>query len=66
MAKINSDIAAQIVRDVAADVPMDKSKVKYGSKERAFRDEVAAEWEIFLAAHPDAQLEVPPDIDGLP
>jgi hypothetical protein len=63
---VNTLDAAQVVRDVAANVPPDKSKVKYTPELRAFRAEVTAEWEKVLVRNPEMRLEPPADIDGLP
>lgn len=58
--------AAQIVRDVAANVPPQKSRLKYTREMLSYRYEVEKEWEAWLKENPKARLEVPPDIDGLP
>lgn len=58
--------AATIVRDVAANTPPQRSKLKYTREMLAYRHVIEKEWEAWRRDNPKATLEVPPDIDGLP
>lgn len=66
MAELDSKTAAAIVRDVAAETAITDSKLTYGPEEKAFRAEIEREWTAWRKAHPNARLEVPTDIEGLP
>ena len=62
----DTETAAQIVRDVAANVPPKRSKIRYSAEALKFRREVEKEWRAWLARHSNARMEAPSDIGGLP
>lgn len=55
---ISGEAATQIVIDIGNQIPPDKSKLKYGPEELAFRGRVEKRWEAYRAKHPDAILDV--------
>ena len=55
---ISGETATQIVLDIGNQTPPDKSKLKYGPEELAFRAGVEQRWADYRAKHPDAILDV--------
>ena len=55
---ISGETATKIAIDVGNQTPPDKSRLKYGPEELAFREQVEKEWAAYRAKHPDAILDV--------
>lgn len=64
-ANLDSTTMAHIIRDIAANISPQKSKLKYTKEAMDFRAKVISEWEKHRKINPKARLEVPTDIEGL-
>jgi hypothetical protein len=60
--KIDGDTQQRILYDIAGEISVAKSSLKYTDEMLAFRETVEAEYEAFLDEHPDAELYVPPEL----
>ncbi len=63
---INSEVAAQIIREVAANTRPERSKVRWTTAAKKFMEVVKKEWERHKRKNPTASLSAPNDLDGLP
>ncbi len=57
--------AADIIRDVAADIQPEDSKLEYTQDMLEYRKVIEDDWAEARKRFPNARLEVPADIDGL-